>query len=198
MAKDRLLFIYKTTNLVTGLIYVGLHYASKLDDGYIGCGVYCQKDVEDCLSSFYFQNAVKKYGYENFKREILEFCETKEELNEREKFWIRELNSNNIEIGYNLTKGGEGGDIWSGRKHSEESKEKMRVAARTRLKRTEEHCRHLSEAKMGISHSLESNQKRSKTMMGKISRPCPEEQKLRISRTLKLRNENLRKEASHR
>ena len=112
-------FIYKTTCLVTGLIYIGRHITTDLDDGYIGCGVYRQSDVDSPCS--YFQNAVRKYKYENFKREILEFCK-KEQLDDREQFWIRYLDSTNISIGFNMTKGGVG---FCGH-HSEESKNKMR------------------------------------------------------------------------
>lgn len=111
-------FIYRTTNLKNGKIYVGRHITTDLEDGYIGCGVYRQKDVD---GNYYFHNAVRKYGYENFQREILEFCE-REELDKREEFWIRELNSTNIEIGYNMTKGGSGFN----RSHTEASREKMR------------------------------------------------------------------------
>ena len=116
-------FIYKTTCLVTGLIYIGRHITTDLDDGYIGCGVYRQSDVDSPCS--YFQNAVRKYKYENFKREILEFCK-KEQLDDREQFWIRYLDSTNISIGFNMTKGGVG---FCGH-HSEESKNKMREKRR--------------------------------------------------------------------
>lgn len=46
---------------------------------------------------------IRKYGFENFEIEILEECE-KEELKEREIYWINKLNT--YEDGYNNTPGG--------------------------------------------------------------------------------------------
>lgn len=87
--------IYKTTNLVNLKIYVGKD--SKNDPNYFGSGLYLER-------------AIKKYGKKNFKKEILERCLTLEQLNDREKYWIKILNSNNRKVGYNLTDGGDGGD----------------------------------------------------------------------------------------
>ena len=50
--------------------------------------------------------AIRKYGWENFTAEVIEVCPV-EQLNEREMFWIKELNSK-VPNGYNLTDGGEG------------------------------------------------------------------------------------------
>ena len=51
--------------------------------------------------------AMRQCGIENFTVEIIENCKTQEELNEREKFWIKVLNSK-ISFGYNRTDGGGG------------------------------------------------------------------------------------------
>lgn len=61
--------------------------------------------------------AIQKHGKENFKREILEFCE-KDVIDEREIFWIKELDAMNPEIGYNILPGG-GSTL--GFRHSEET-----------------------------------------------------------------------------
>jgi hypothetical protein len=65
--------IYKTTNLINGKIYVGQD--TKNNPNYLGSG----KKLKFAL---------KKYGIENFKKEILEECSTLDELNELEKYWI--------------------------------------------------------------------------------------------------------------
>jgi group I intron endonuclease len=88
--------IYKTINLINGKIYVGQHLTSA-DDGYLGSGLLLNK-------------AIKKYGKENFKREILEYV-TSANVNEREIFWIAKLNTMNRKIGYNITEGGFGSSI---------------------------------------------------------------------------------------
>ena len=83
--------IYKTTNLVNGKIYVGQHFTSA-DDGYLGSGKVIKQSI-------------KKYGKENFVRETLEFC-SEENVDERERVWIFELNVTDRNIGYNLNSGG--------------------------------------------------------------------------------------------
>lgn len=101
--------IYKTTNLVNGKIYIGQD--SKNNPGYLGSGKI-------------IKYAIKKYGKENFKKEILETCNTKDILDERERFWIKELNSRDKNVGYNITEGGEG---CLGLTHTEETKNHMRI-----------------------------------------------------------------------
>jgi hypothetical protein len=50
--------IYKTTNLINGKIYIGKHETSDLNDTYMGSGKV-------------LMNAIKKYGKDSFKKEIL-------------------------------------------------------------------------------------------------------------------------------
>lgn len=60
------------------------------------------------------QNAIKKYGKENFKKQILQDSIINEEdLNEAEKYWCDYFGVKNSNIFYNLTNGGEGGDTIS-------------------------------------------------------------------------------------
>lgn len=60
----------------------------------------------------YFQRAWDKYGKENFKFYIIELC-SDDELNNREIYWINYYNTINRNYGYNMTKGGTGGDTLS-------------------------------------------------------------------------------------
>jgi len=83
------MFIYKTTNLINGKIYVGQQ--STNNKLYLGSGKLILR-------------AIKKYGKENFKKTIIELCESCEELNNREIYWIKALNPE-----YNLYPGGIGG-----------------------------------------------------------------------------------------
>jgi len=55
--------------------------------------------------SWKLYNAIRKYGADNFSIMLLEEC-ANSELNEREQYWIKELDTYNL--GYNLTLGGEG------------------------------------------------------------------------------------------
>lgn len=65
-------FIYKTTNLLNGKYYIGMHTTTNLNDGYLGSGKYLRRSI-------------LKHGKENFKCEILQFCDSKEELSRRER-----------------------------------------------------------------------------------------------------------------
>ena len=92
------MIVYKITNLLNGKIYVGQTTqtleARMLQHKYHHKGLYIDR-------------AIYKYGFENFHSEILEECNTQDELNEREKFWIAKLNSK-VPFGYNQTDGGRG------------------------------------------------------------------------------------------
>lgn len=90
-------YIYLTTNLINNKKYIGQHKGS-INDDYLGSGTG-------------FLKAVEKYGKENFKKEILEIC-TEEELNEKEKYWIKYFNAYEDKNYYNLTEGGQNGDGW--------------------------------------------------------------------------------------
>ena len=105
-------YIYLWINLITNGKYVGKHKYPKLewDPNYTASGELIQKKIEE-------------YGIENFKRVMLDACDTLEELNSAEKYWIYELETYAgwNKGGYNLTLGGDG---FTG-KHSEESKRKI-------------------------------------------------------------------------
>ena len=70
----------------------------------------------------YIDHAIRKYGLENFKVEVLEKCTSREQLNEREIFWIAELKCMSPN-GYNLREGG--AEYWH---HEAETRAKQSVA----------------------------------------------------------------------
>ena len=93
--KEKYYYIYKLTNLVNNKIYVGKHITTNLDDGYMGSGKLIQL-------------AEKKYGLDNFKKEIVCFCESEEELNQKEAEIVNEEFLKRDDV-YNLKLGGDGG-----------------------------------------------------------------------------------------
>jgi len=121
-------YVYITINLINGKQYIGDHTINPHERNYyIGSG------------RPYFKNAVKKYGKENFFKEILEWFETREEAFEAQEKYIKQYNTL-IPYGYNVSpKGGYGKNNSQlnensknkirikkkGQKHSEESKEKI-------------------------------------------------------------------------
>lgn len=124
-------YIYKTTNLLNGKFYIGKHRGSEFDEKYFGSGVLIQK-------------ALRKEGKKNFLCEVLEWCETSDQLNERERYWVEELNARDLRIGYNLCAGGMGGSRFF----------------------NEDSLRRMSEARKGIPLSDEAKQKIRDTYAG--------------------------------
>lgn len=110
--------IYKTTNLINGKIYVGKDKHNN--PNYYGSG----KRLND---------AIKCYGKENFKKEIIEYCISYEQMAEREKYWIKELDSMHVNgKGYNLTEGGEGGDTFSNRSATEQEITRKKISKQSK------------------------------------------------------------------
>ena len=84
-------YIYKITNIINQKYYIGAHKTSNIKDNYFGSGVGLKR-------------AIKKYGKENFIKEIICFCEDENDMYSREKEIVT-LNENS----YNMTNGGKGG-----------------------------------------------------------------------------------------
>ena len=104
--------IYKTTNLINNKIYIGKHQTENINDSYYGSGKA-------------LKNAISKYGKENFKKEILFVFGTEQEMNDKEIELITEEFVARTDT-YNMGVGGEGGAHFKGKKHSKESKRKIR------------------------------------------------------------------------
>ena len=104
--------LYKTTNLVNGKIYIGVHSTDNLDDGYLGSGV--------ALLA-----AIKEYGKKSFTRDILKFFYT-QQASYAEEFRIVDASFIDDRSNYNIKIGGEGTvrgelNVNYGRKHSPET-----------------------------------------------------------------------------
>jgi group I intron endonuclease len=108
MSKSKYYFVYKTTCIPTGLIYVGSHRTNDLEDGYIGYGISLRRKKAR-KSKSRFVAAYNEYGYENFTREILEFCDSFDLMAETEEKWQTSLNCTDPAIGYNAMITGTGG-----------------------------------------------------------------------------------------
>jgi len=157
--------IYLTVNLLNGMGYVGYHFTSA-DDGYFGSG----KD---------FKKIKKEIGNNNFRRIILDHYSTIKERKYKERYWIKILNMQNKNIGYNKHKGGggfgENHPMWGkkgkdnpnwgrkgkrgkdspnwGRKATPEEIEKMSLFQKGR-KKSIEHKQKLSDALKGESNYM--------------------------------------------
>ncbi len=140
--------IYVITNLLTGMKYVGQTTRSLKE-----------RFGEHMKAKTHLGNAIRHYGVENFTVEVIEECETLDQLNEREKFWIAELNTQHPH-GYNFTDGGQ-----QGASPSAESRKKM-SDAHTGVKRSPETVARMSESQKGKVLSLEHRAKLSEAGRG--------------------------------
>jgi group I intron endonuclease len=151
------MIIYRTTNLINQKFYIGKD--THNNPNYYGSGKKLKL-------------AIKKYGKENFKKEILEICETKEQLNEREKYWIEKLNA--INEGYNISLGGDGGDTISNNPNKNKIRKKISESNKGRF--------------VGKINSTQTRKKISNSLKGKFAgdknpnygKKCSEETKNKI------------------
>lgn len=154
-------FCYKTTNTVNGKFYLGKHSTDNLNDGYLGSG--------DMLL-----RALKKYGKNNFKREVLCFFNSPEEALEFEEILVDQRVVDDDRC-YNLKLGGNGGSQWNkGMPMSEEQ--------RTKISRANTGNPKMIASLQGRTHSSETKAKMSASRVGK---PRSEETKARISEAKK-------------
>lgn len=110
-----------------------------------------------------FYDAIRKHGWDSFQWEVIEECESLQELNEREVYWIKYFNS--YLEGYNSTKGGDINpmdDEEVKQRHldtvqSKEFREKQSSKMKSVVKQngfTEEHRNKISEKLKGNKHFL--------------------------------------------
>ena len=93
-------YIYISENLINGMRYIGKHKSSIFNENYKGSG--------NLISE-----AIAIYGKDNFKVKILEECNSIEELNNRETYFIELFNAVNSNRFYNKSYGKES-EGWEG------------------------------------------------------------------------------------
>lgn len=101
------MFIYKITNKINNKIYIGQVYNKSIEARF-------DRHVKEASKTnpILVDRAIYKYGVNNFVVEQIDTATSLEELNQKEKYWIKFYNSTNREIGYNLTEGGDGGNTY--------------------------------------------------------------------------------------
>lgn len=150
--EERAYIVYKHTS-PSGKVYIGITKQTANARWKNGLGY---------QSSPHFWKAIQKYGWDSFSHEVLRDGLTREEACAEEQRLIREFDSMNSKFGYNLRAGGQTGafaseyvrrkmsksktafyaahpearkelsDRVTGFRHSEETKQKMREAAKNR------------------------------------------------------------------
>lgn len=95
-------YIYSITNTINNKKYIGL---TRKNNPFDRWKQHIKNSIDGKLS-YPIYIAMRKYGNENFKFQILEEC-TKNEVEKREKYFIKKLKTYG-DTGYNATIGGEG------------------------------------------------------------------------------------------
>jgi group I intron endonuclease len=132
--------IYCTINNLNNKIYIGQHKTNSFKKkNYLGSGIHLNR-------------AIKKYGSENFSKNILEVCETKEQADWYEKRYISFYRLGG-KAEYNIADGGQGGNLgeivnkklsdcqkgekayWYGKSMPEETKKKISEAEKGKKRR---------------------------------------------------------------
>ena len=159
-------YVYKITNLINNKYYIGKRKCNCniTDDTYMGSGIAIQQ-------------ALKKYGKDNFKKEILAVVESEEKAFEMEADLLTTEHVNDP-FCYNLREGGLGG--WShaedtkkiiseklkGRHLEDEHIEKLSKSSKGKPK-SESHKENIRQANIGKTYSEETKQKISNTLTGR-------------------------------
>lgn len=148
--------IYKITNIINNKLYIGqaknihlrwLEHKCRLRNNY--------------ADNSYLQNAWNKYGENAFSFEVLEECSISE-LNNREAFWMKELNSLDRKFGYNLSCQETNRTILS-----KETRTKISVA-NTGRQHSKERNKKISDSKKGIPRTQELKDKLSVYWKNKV------------------------------
>lgn len=131
--------IYKITNLITGMSYIGKDQSDN--EYYMGSGIllwnsYRKRFNRNDLNCdkrthhkwVYEQNEMLNY----YEKTILHTCNNKDELCELEKYYINKYNTIRPN-GYNIADGGEGGCLISGYTDEEKDDWKKKISESTRI-----------------------------------------------------------------
>ena len=83
--------VYKTTNQINGMFYIGTHKTDDLNDDYMGSGKYLRR-------------AIQKYGLKNFKKVVLHVFDNPDEMFSKEaeivtEAFLSEENTYNLKVG---------------------------------------------------------------------------------------------------
>jgi group I intron endonuclease len=147
------MYIYKLTNTTNNKAYIGatIHFANRM----------AQHKFETGRKNTPLYSAIKKYGWDSFNKEMIDYADTLSNLNYIEKKHIK-LQKTRHPNGYNLTDGGDGGS-WN-TFVSEETREKMSQSSKETWKSAE--FRKKNKAHTGKKHSQKTKNKMSENQMG--------------------------------
>lgn len=167
--------IYLLTNKVNGKIYVG--QSKDFDQRWR----HHKASVRNNKPTQIVHHAMIKYGLDNFIFEVIFSCQTQDDINWAEEYFIKYYDSRNTDKGYNITNGGSVApktEEWKqkvsqalmGHLVSQEARDKISIGNTGKIRseefkknvgdfwrdkeRSEEHCQNLSESLKGNQNCL--------------------------------------------
>jgi group I intron endonuclease len=172
------LIVYKAVNKINGKIYVGQTVKALRTR----IGEHFNRPRTP------FDYALRKYGRMNFEITILDICGTREQMNEREIYWIKAFNCKSPN-GYNLNDGGNGSNPSPG------TIEKLKLINKGRVRSEEERWKN-REAHLGRPQSEETRRKHSDALKRRyatvnhhmLGKTIPEDVKRKMSASGKGKN----------
>jgi len=145
--------IYKIENKINKKIYIG-QTKNALNNRVAG----------HLRNKSFIGNALRKYGLQSFDISVIDSADTKEVLNEKERYWISFYKSE-VPNGYNIIQGGSYSTGFSGKRHTKEALQKIKVSSIGKnngmygKKHSEETRKKIGDAERGFKHSEESKAK---------------------------------------
>jgi len=159
-------FVYLTTNIINGKQYIGDHSTNNLEDIYVGSGIY-------------IKYALNEYGINKFKREILEFFDTKEDAFNAQEKYIQQYNTL-VPNGYNISpKGG----IKEKASHSIFSREKMSKTRKGKKQTSEWIKKRTISRKLNYDNTVKEHYNLSEETKQKMKKPKTEETRLKMTKS---------------
>jgi len=149
----KIFIIYKITNKITGMIYVGAHGTININDNYMGSGT----DLE---------LAIIKEGKENFIKEILMIFPTKKEMFKAERYVVNKKFVAREDT-YNKTTGGGGSDGGWTDEHRKNSQRKQKFLHENNPEWVKKKAKKISKANKGKKRSEEIKKKMQILQTGK-------------------------------
>lgn len=161
------MIVYKITSRTTGKVYIGVTIR-KFDER--------MRNHKNNKSKTKFYNAIRKYGWEDFDKEIIEQCDNLQDLFYKEIYWIEQYNS--YKSGYNSTPGGDVSPMlfeYNKAKLSQTKKKQLNTKTKKldQVKRLQEYNNIHGNPRVGTKHSDEAKKKISDSKLGiKLSKSC--------------------------
>lgn len=148
MNNTRFYLIYKHTNLINNKVYIGQTCQKTRQRWNYGGGY---------RHNAHFYAAIKKYGWNNFKHEILFTNLTKQQADELERQLIAEYNACDSQYGYNVARGGATNTKYASVEEAEQARKRIQHTAYKKMVTNNEYAQKMREKSLQVYYSNKTN-----------------------------------------